>query len=230
MIIYQPSDGYCYNSDTIFLYDFIRRFYLKGSCLDIGSGSGVLGLLIARNFDVKLTAVEKQEKMAFFSKKNAEVNNIDIDLMVGDFLEMDLKKSFDFIISNPPFYHPDVIQSEKTEINISRYSHHLPLDKLFKKVASLLKPKGYFIFCYDAKQLQDIVYHLSLNRLRIEALRFVHPKRSRDATLVMMKCRKNSKSFAKIIPPLYVFEDEKFSDEAQKIFKEAGVHSIKCLI
>ncbi|MFA9374886.1 MAG: methyltransferase, partial [Poseidonibacter sp.] len=45
MVLYQPKDGYCYNSDTHFLYNFIvqslKKFKnIKGELLDIGSGSG----------------------------------------------------------------------------------------------------------------------------------------------------------------------------------------------
>jgi len=34
MVLYQAKDGYSYNSDSIFLYSFIREFPLKGKLLD----------------------------------------------------------------------------------------------------------------------------------------------------------------------------------------------------
>jgi len=49
MLLYQPESGYCYNSDSIFLYDFIDSFKPKGRVLDVGAGCGVLGLLVARD-------------------------------------------------------------------------------------------------------------------------------------------------------------------------------------
>ena len=56
MVLYQPTNGYCYNSDTHFLYNFIvenlkKYKNIKGELLDIGSGSGILGLLVAKNFE-----------------------------------------------------------------------------------------------------------------------------------------------------------------------------------
>ena len=230
MIIYQPLEGYCYNSDTIFLYDFITNFRLKGDVLDIGSGSGILGLMVARDFDVNLHAVEKQELMANYTKLNAKVNNIDIDLRVGDFQRIVFEKKFDFLISNPPFYHENVLRSKKKELDISRFSMYLPFEEMLKKANTILKPRGAIIFCYDAKQTQKLVTGLSNFKFNIEAMKFIHPKKDKDASLVMIYAKKSSKSLAKIFPPLIVFEYDRYSKEAMSAFKKAGVHSIKCKI
>ncbi|HIE34671.1 MAG TPA: methyltransferase domain-containing protein [Campylobacterales bacterium] len=230
MIIYQPTDGYCYNSDTIFLYDFIKNFNIKGDILDIGSGSGVLGLLIARDFRVNLTAVEKQEKMVFFTRLNAKVNKIDIDIKVGDFQNIDFDKKFDFLISNPPFYHKDVLRSKNEEFNISRNASYLPFEDILKKANLILKPKGSFIFCYDAKQIQMIITLLSTYKFTVEAIKFLFPKKDKEANLSMIYARKSSKSFCKIFPPLIVFDGQTYSKEATEVFKKTGVHSIKCKI
>ena len=82
MVLYQPQNGYCYNSDTHFLYNFIvenlkKYKNIKGEILDIGSGSGILGLLVAKDFEkIKLNQCEIQEMFQFFTKKNSETNKI----------------------------------------------------------------------------------------------------------------------------------------------------------
>ncbi|WP_281950851.1 tRNA1(Val) (adenine(37)-N6)-methyltransferase [Nitrosophilus kaiyonis] len=230
MIIYQPIDGYCYNSDTIFLYDFLTNFNIKGNVLDIGSGSGILGLLVAKDKKINLSAVEIQEFMANYTKINAKANKIEIDLKVGNFLDLEFDKKFDFLISNPPFYHENVLRSKKKELDISRFSKNLPFEEILKKANRILKPRGSFIFCYDAKQIQKIVYFLTNYKYNIEAIKFVHPKKEKEANLVMIYAKKGSKTLTKIFPPLIVFEDSKYTKEALEAFKKAGVHSIKCAI
>lgn len=230
MLLYQPIDGYCYNSDTIFLYDFIISFKPRGELLDVGSGVGVLGLLVARDSKIHLNQCELQEKMQFFSTKNATVNAIKATIFKDNFLKANFDKKFDYIISNPPFWDSNVIQTEIKEINIARYNHHLPIYDFIKKVNLLLKPRGHFIFCYDAKQIQILTKTLNEFKLTIETIRFVYPKATKNATLVLIQARKNSKSFTKIMPPLYVFEGSEFSDEAQQIYKRAKTHSIKALV
>lgn len=228
MLLYQPEDSYCYNSDTIFLYDFISSFKPKGELLDIGSGCGVLGLLISRDFKkVNLNQSELQARFQFYSRKNSELNGVDSTLYSGDFLEIEFDKKFDFIVSNPPFWDSNVIQTEHIEKNIARYSHHLPIDNFFKKVDYILKPRGYFIFCYDAKQFQRVSIALSKFKLNIERVRFIYPKQNKSATLALIQVRKNSKSLMKIAPPLFVFDGENFSKEVEFIYKKAKTHSIK---
>jgi tRNA1Val (adenine37-N6)-methyltransferase len=78
MILHQPQNGYCYNSDTLFLYDFITNFPVKKNVLEVGGGCGVLGLLIARDFRINLTVIEIQKIMADFIVKNAKINSIEL--------------------------------------------------------------------------------------------------------------------------------------------------------
>ncbi|WP_245757012.1 tRNA1(Val) (adenine(37)-N6)-methyltransferase [Hydrogenimonas thermophila] len=214
----------------MFLYDFISSYSPKGRLLDVGCGVGVIGLLLARDFNIDLTMVEKQDVMAKLAQRNIKVNKIDAELIKSDFLEFNATKPFDFIVSNPPFYHPDVIQSQNSHINACRYNTHLPIEPFFKKVASLLSSRGHFIFCYDASQLPQLLESLNKVALRAEELRMVHPKTDRAAKLVMIHARKNSKARLKVLPPFIVFEGDKYSTEAQEIFKKARTHTIKCQI
>ena len=231
MLLYQPDDGYCYNSDSIFLYDFISSFQPRGTVLDVGAGCGVVGLLVARdNEKVELEAVEKQEIFTQLAAINARVNKIEYTLHKSDFLDMNESKKFDYIISNPPFYPEGVTQSDNEMLFNARYNVNLPLSEFFKKVTRLLKPKAHFIFCYDATQFALICAELDKVKLRVVDVQFVHPKIDRVASLVMLHVRNSSKSLMKVWPPFISFDGNEFSDKAQEIYKKASTQSIKCQI
>ncbi len=237
LILYQPQNGYCYNSDTHFLYNFICKNLesfknIQGELLDIGSGSGVLGLLIARDFKkLNLNQCELQESFQFLSQKNSEINNIQNTLYKNDFLKHNFDKEFDYIVSNPPFYHSDVIKSENENIKIARYNDSMPLENFIEKVSKLLKTKGKFFFCYDEQQLDTIIELLKKYNLNIESMQFLHPNSKKEASLVMIYARKNSKSKLKILPPLIMFNnDGSFKDETNQIYTQCSTHSIKCQI
>ncbi|NPA10918.1 MAG: methyltransferase [Epsilonproteobacteria bacterium] len=226
MILYQPKDGYCYNSDTMFLYDFISRFNIKGRVLEVGGGCGVLGLLIKRDFSkIDLDVIEKQPVMSEFIRKNSKENTISLNLYEGDFLEFDKKKEYDFVISNPPFYK-GTLKSENEIKKIARYEENLPMEKLFKKVNEVLKERGEFIFCYDAKRVDEIIAKMP-KPLKITDMRFMYPRINKDATLVMIRAKRHAKSMLKIHPPLIGFEGEEYSKEAKEIYSKAATQSVK---
>ncbi len=228
MFLYQPTSGYCYNSDSIFLYDFISSFKPKGKLLDVGCGVGIISLLLTRDFNIQTSIIDKQEKMLDYAKHNYALNKLEAQSHLGDFTEWTTDEKFDYIISNPPFYDANVQQSENTHLNIARYAHHLPIDTFIAKVKKLLKPRGYFIFCYDAKQVDLLLHHLTSYGITVETMQFVHSKIDRESKLVMIAARLGSKSMTKILPPFVVCDENSvYRKKAMEAFKKANTHSIK---
>ncbi len=233
MLLYQPHDGYCYNSDTHFLYNFIIENLkifknIQGELLDIGSGSGILGLLVCRdNEKLNLNQCEIQEKFQKLTNLNSKNNQIKNNIYTEDFNDCKFDKTFDYCVSNPPFYHGSVVKSMNENIKIARYNDSLPLETFIKKTYNILSRNGKFFFCYDVKQINDIIYMLNKYRFNIEAMQFVYPSESKDATLILVYARKNSKSMTKVLPPLIVFENENFTKKVEEIYKKTSTHSIK---
>jgi len=213
-----------------FICENLKKFKnIKGDILDIGSGSGILGLLLSKEFEkVNLNQCEIQKMFQFFSMKNAQNNKIVTKMYMGSFDLIDFDKKFDICVSNPPFYHCEVIKSENESLKIARYNDSLPLERFIKKSSEILKNEGKFFFCYDCKQINEILLLLNKYKFNLEALQFVHPKLSKDSTLVLVYARKNSKSLTKIFNPLIVFDEEnKFTNEVERIYKKSSTYSIK---
>jgi len=228
LYLYQPTNGYAYNSDSIFLYDFISKFQPKGSLLDVGCGVGIVSLLLSRDFNISTTIIDKQKSMLKYAEHNYKINNLKVDSYLGDFIEFSENKRFDFVVSNPPFYDSAVVQSENEHLNIARYAHHLPILEFIANVKRVLKPRGRFIFCYDAKQIDRLLHALKENKINPEVLRFVHSKIDRESKLVMISARMNSKSLTKIMPPLIVFDsNSNYQKESKEAFLKAKTQSIK---
>ena len=228
MFLYQPTSGYCYNSDSIFLYDFISSFKPKGTLLDVGCGVGIISLLLSRDFNIETSIIDKQQKMLDYALHNFALNDMKVEHFLGDFTELKTDERYDFIISNPPFYDAAVKQSSDMHLNIARYAHHLPIEGFIKSVKTYLKPKGWFIFCYDAKQIDLLLLYLKQYGINPEKIQFVHSKIDRESKLVMIAARNNSRSMTQILPPFVVFDEESnYRPNAQKAFEKAGTHSIK---
>lgn len=230
MLLYQPEGGYCYNSDSILLYGFISRFSPRGKLLDVGAGSGIVGLLIGRDFqDVRLEAVEKQPLYVEFARRNAQINGIGYTLHEGDFLDHTPHGSYDWIVSNPPFYHEGSSRSENPILHQARYNLHLPITPFVTKISKLLKANGEAVICYDARQFAQLCSAFESTGLRVVDVQFVHSKVDRPSILVMIHLKKNSKAALTVWPPMITEENGAYTPAVQAIYDKAKVHSIKCL-
>jgi release factor glutamine methyltransferase len=81
--------------------------------LDIGTGSGIIPLVLKKHFpEAEVTSIDFSEKALETAKKNADFHQLDIKFIYDDYLNVDLNQNFDVIISNPPYIGID----EKNEI------------------------------------------------------------------------------------------------------------------
>ena len=230
LLLYQEESGFLFNSDAHFLYDFISRFPIRGALLDLGCGCGILGLLCARDLPVSVTLLDRQPHNTMLAAQNARVNDIEAEVIEGDFLETDMPKSFDVVVSNPPYYHDGADTSDNDKIALSRAAGFLPFEAMISRINRCIRPRGRLIFCYDAKQLPMLMRVLQEKRFTVCDIRFVHGRADRPAHLVLIHARKGARSLAAIHPPLIHFDGEEMSEEVKSIYQKTRTYSIKCRI
>lgn len=81
--------------------------------LDIGTGSGVIPLVLKKHFPgAEISSIDFSEKALETAKRNAEHHKLEINFIHGDYLNFELLESYDVIISNPPYIGIE----EETEI------------------------------------------------------------------------------------------------------------------
>ena len=74
---------------------------IKGEVLDFGCGYGPIGIYIKKTTEAKVTMIDINKRSVLLAKKNATLNNVEVEVYESDgFLNVD--KKFDYIISNPP--------------------------------------------------------------------------------------------------------------------------------
>ncbi len=233
MTISQYKTGFRYTSDTMFLWRFALDFVKKGRLLEVGGGSGALGLLLARERALELTIVEKEPRMAHLCSLNATNNNISAKVICEEFAkhsDMVAKNSderFDYIVSNPPFYSASAQKSSNDSFLSSRYSDSLPLELFLQQSKKLLKPQGEIIFCYDAREIQAVISETAkLKGAALSHIRFVHAKADKAAKLALFRIKNSSRSRAEALPPLLVMQGGEYTQEAKDIFQFANCKSV----
>lgn len=114
------------------------------NCLDIGTGTGVLSLMVAQNNQqLKITAIEIDENAyedALLNFNNTDFTN-SFQLINNDFFAQEFYQKFDLIISNPPFFN-DSFPSPNLLRKIARTSNQEFVTYFFSKNASLITDDG----------------------------------------------------------------------------------------
>lgn len=119
------------------------------SILDIGSGTGILSLMLAqRSSAEQIDAIEIDEEAYEECVENFENSNWGDRLFcyhagLDEFIEEMEDESYDLIISNPPFY-TDEYKSDTEKRNLARFEDALPFEELIEGAANLLNEFGIF--------------------------------------------------------------------------------------
>ncbi len=168
--------------------------------------------------------------MAFCSQKNA-LKFPNAQVFESDFLDFNPLILYDVVVCNPPFYALGSIKSKNK--GHARHQSELDFASLAAKVKKCLKPKGYFIFCYEALSLCLVIESLKSVKLTLETLRFVQSFKDKNAHLMLGEARNNSKSALKVLPPLITHNSKNQSDntkEVLSIYQICNTYSIKALL
>jgi len=115
--------------------------------LEIGSGCGVISLMLAQRTNATITGIDIDEKSVQEANKNAEnspwKNRVQfLQESVQDFPQNTTLK-YDVIVSNPPFFE-NSLKSPEANRNISKHNDTLPIEILISTVNLLLTENGYF--------------------------------------------------------------------------------------
>ena len=125
--------------------------------LDIGTGTGIIALMLAQKSDAKVYAIDLDENA--YQQAIQNINNCKwkdriqayhISLQKCSTLQND---KYDLIVSNPPYFVDSSKASEESRTN-ARHTDQLPFNDLLNGVLRLLSPTGSFYVILPTKESQ----------------------------------------------------------------------------
>lgn len=116
----------------------------SSSILDVGTGSGLIALMLAQRCpEAQITAIEIDDDAAAQAAENFAASPWPdhIHLVHGDFNNYASETKFDLIVSNPPYF-TDALRNPDHQRSMARHNKTLNYHQLFHHARQLLKPGG----------------------------------------------------------------------------------------
>lgn len=224
--IYQCPNYFCFGVDAVILSDFAKSIKSGAVVMDIGTGNGILPLLLSAKTSLnKIVGVEIQTPLYNLATENVKLNNLTekielINCDINNINEKYERNSFDVIISNPPYKkHNSGIVNDNEFIKIAKHEIKCTLENIFEKSKYLLNDKGQLYMVHRPDRLVDIISLARQYNLEPKEIRYVHSKISEPPILILIKCVKYGKPFLKTLKPLIIYkEDGTYTDEIYNIY------------
>lgn len=226
--IVQDKDGFCFGIDSVLLSDFAKEIRSKSIVLDLGTGNGVLGILLCGKTNLsKIYGVEIQEDMANIAQKSISLNKLNnrfeiINDNIKNLNSYFKNDSIDAIISNPPYKKDNSgLKNESQKKLIARHEITANLEDFISVSSKLLKSNGSLYMVHRPERLADLFYLLKKYKLEPKKLRFVQSFANTKPKFFLIKATKNANSFLNIEQPLIIYNsDGSYTDEILKIYNK----------
>lgn len=229
--IIQNKNGFCFGIDSILLSDFAKDIRNNSKVLDLGTGTGILGILLCGKTKLsKIYGIDIQENVCDMASRSIKLNNLQdrfeiINKNIKNLKEVFEESSFDAIISNPPYKKDNSgLKNESETKLISRHEITASLEDFISISSKLLKNSGNIYMVHRPERLSDLFYLLKKYNLEPKKLRLVQSYTNSKPKLILVKATKNAKSFLNIEEHLIIYnQDGSYTDEILKIYGKEEV-------
>ena len=223
--LFQPEKGYRVSMDPFFLCRHVEPKEDQ-RILDIGCGSGIMPILLARkNPAVHITGIEIQPELARIARCNVEANHMESRITILDkdakkLTRPDLSGPVDLIVSNPPFKKKNSGRLNPSgQKAVARHEIELTLEDLLRQSNALLSRGGTVFLIFPAERIPEILVLMEKYRIQPAMIRFVHPRRPDPAKLVIVSGMKSGAGLPDIVSPLFIYNDRnEWTDEVKQMF------------
>jgi tRNA1(Val) A37 N6-methylase TrmN6 len=223
--IIQSGEVFSFSLDAVLLARFCTVPH-AGRVADLCSGNGVIPILLSTRTKAHITGVEIQERLWDMAVRSAALNGLAdrIEFVCRDLREWARETAqhgaFDLVTVNPPYMPvPSGDLSANEHVAIARHEVKGTLEEIIAASARLVRSGGRMAMVHRPSRLIDIVTLLRKYRLEPKRVRFVHPRPSAEANMVLIESLRDGKPDLRLMPPLIVYnEKQQYTTELLEVF------------
>ena len=224
--IVQDKDYFNFSLDSVLLPNFVDITKKTKMILDMCTGNAPIPLILSTKTDAKIYAVELQKEVYNLAKETIKINKLDNQIVLINNNIKNLKKifnteTFDIIKCNTPYYKKkeDSIINENIVKSIVRHEIEMELEEVIMISKALLKNEGSLVLVHRTDRLIEIIELMRKHNIEPKRMRLIYPKINTESNLVLIDGRKNGKKGLKILPPLYIHNDDNsYTKEVLEMF------------
>ena len=161
--------------------------------LDVGTGTGILALMMAQRSDAIITALEIDKSSYSQAIENTESSpwKNRISVLNTSFQEyyMTTEKKYNLIISNPPFFSGG-IKSPDISRSMARHTEQLSMKELLSGSKKLLSDYGRLTVILPLKEAKDFIMIAKEYTLYPSRLTEIMPKPDKPVVRILIELRK----------------------------------------
>ena len=211
--IIQNSEMFKFGIDAVLLsYFAFNQIRNNEKIIDLGTGNGIIPLLLAKSRAKNITGLEIQAENVELAKKSIALNQLEnkINVIQGDIKlvsENFPKHSFDSVLTNPPYMINNHGKQNPNDAKlIARHEVLCNLEDIISAADFLLKPNGKFFMIHKAFRLPEIFNSMINHKIEPKRMQMILPFVDKEANLVLIEGRKNGNPRLQIEKNLIVYE------------------------
>ena len=221
--ITQRTDEFCFSMDAVLLAHF-PRLAGRERVLDLGTGTGVIPLLVA-DHAAHITAVELNPVQAELAARNVRLNHLTDKITVreGDYRDppaLFACGAYDLVFSNPP-YRP--VTSGALSMGARAAARHeltATLADTVHAASYALRHGGRLAMVHLPERLGEIILALHAEHLAVKRLRMVQPRADKAPNLMLIEAVKGAALTGMRHEPALIVRDAEgnYTDEIRRIY------------
>ncbi len=221
----EKKDGLTFGTDAYLLAAYVRGGS-RSVCVDLGSGTGVISLLLLeKNKVARVHAVELQPEFAELISRNGEINGLSDRLFVHasdvrGLKDTDFAETIDTVVSNPPYMKCSGKANESDYKNIARHETAGGIGDFCATAGRILKHGGLFYIVFRPDRMTELISALTEAKLEPKRITFVHARAELPPCLMLCEAKKGASHGCYVTPPLIMYkEGSTYTDELSRIYE-----------
>lgn len=193
-ILILKNTGLKLTQDPLLLLEFMLPLEKEDSVIDLGTGAGVIPVMLAwRSPVLKITGVEVEEKAVEAARRNLEANRLEgrVNILKRDFRELPevfKEGSFRVVVSNPPYIKAGAGRISPVRERAYARSEILGgLKDLVPVSKHLAGAQGRIFYIFPVARLFEMLDELKRVGLRPKRLKFIHTNPKKTAKLFLIE-------------------------------------------